>query len=124
MLLSGSAIDEVDEHGERVTGDTLLVLLNAHSEAVPFTLPTFEFEQEWQRVVDTFETHGEERTFTPGVQYALEARSVAVFRLVLPPGERRRTAIVKVEAAQPAATAAGVLEPAFAHVPLSIGAKK
>ena len=31
MLLSGDAIDEVDERGEPIIGDTLLVLLNAHT---------------------------------------------------------------------------------------------
>jgi glycogen operon protein len=39
MLLPGTAIEETNEHGEPVTGDTLLILLNAHSDKVPFTLP-------------------------------------------------------------------------------------
>ena len=82
MLLSGNAIEEVDERGEPITGDTLLVLLNAHSDKVPFTLPPLEADQQWQRVVDTFEAHAAERVFKPGVRYPLQGRSVAVFRLV------------------------------------------
>jgi isoamylase len=39
MLLSGNAIEETNERGELITGDTLLILLNAHSEKVPFALP-------------------------------------------------------------------------------------
>jgi glycogen operon protein len=39
MLLPGTAIEETNERGEPVTGDTLLILLNAHSDKVPFTLP-------------------------------------------------------------------------------------
>ena len=51
MLLSGNAIEEVDERGEPVVGDSLLVLLSAHSEDVPFTLPGLEHDQQWLRVV-------------------------------------------------------------------------
>ncbi len=57
MLLSGNAIEEVDERGEPITGDTLLVLLNAHTDKVPFTLPPLEADQQWQRVVDTIDAH-------------------------------------------------------------------
>ena len=39
VRLDGDAIDEVDERGERIVGDTLLILLNAGDEPVPFTLP-------------------------------------------------------------------------------------
>jgi len=39
MLLPGTAIEETNERGEPITGDTLLILLNAHSDKVPFTLP-------------------------------------------------------------------------------------
>ena len=53
MLLSGNAIEEVNERGEPIIGDTLLVLLNAHSDEVPFTLPALEPDQQWLRVVDT-----------------------------------------------------------------------
>ena len=34
MLLSGTAIQEVDERGEQITGDTVLVLLNGHTDTV------------------------------------------------------------------------------------------
>src|SRR5213075_2414509 len=53
MMLSGDAIEEVDERGELITGDTLLILLNAHSDAVPFTLPAIDAQQRWERLVDT-----------------------------------------------------------------------
>src|SRR5215468_10533818 len=39
LRLSGDALDEVDARGEPIVDDTLLVLLNAHHEAVPFVLP-------------------------------------------------------------------------------------
>ena len=92
MLLSGHAIEEVDERGERITGDTLLVLLNAHTGKVPFTLPPLEADQQWQRFIDTIEERAVARVFRPGVRYPLQGRSVAVFRLVPPLRERRRVA--------------------------------
>jgi glycogen operon protein len=91
MLLSGNAIGEVDERGERITGDSLLVLLNAHTDKVPFTLPPLEADQQWQRVVDTIEEHAAERLFRPGSRYPLQGRSVAVLRLVPPLRDRRRS---------------------------------
>jgi len=90
MQLSGSAIEEVNERGEPITGDTLLVLLNGHTDKIPFTLPAIETDQQWQRVFDTFDPHGADRTYKAGARYALHTRSVAVFKIVSPLRERRR----------------------------------
>ncbi|HEY7169608.1 MAG TPA: glycogen debranching protein GlgX [Vicinamibacterales bacterium] len=90
MLLSGSAIEEVDERGEPIVGDTLLLLLNAHHDKVPFTLPDLEPDQQWQRVFDTISATTPERTYRAGGRYPLQGRSVAVFKVVPPIRERRR----------------------------------
>src|SRR5262249_43679294 len=90
MLLSGGAIAEVNERGEPILGDTLLVLLNGHSDEVMFTLPPYEDDQLWHRVFDTFEPHARETTLAPGHQYGLQGRAVAVFKAVTPFRERRR----------------------------------
>jgi isoamylase len=90
MLLSGNAIEEVDERGEQITGDTLLVLLSAHDDKVPFTLPPLEPDQYWQRVIDTFDGEPAEWTFQSGTRYPLQSRSVAVFKVTPPVRERRR----------------------------------
>ena len=37
LRLAGDAIEELDDRGNRIIDDTLLILLNAHHEAVPFT---------------------------------------------------------------------------------------
>ena len=47
----------MDERGEPIIGDTLLVLLNAHNDKVPFTLPPLDADQQWQRVFDTVRPH-------------------------------------------------------------------
>ena len=90
MLLSGSAIQEVNERGEPIIGDTLLVLLNGHTDKVPFTLPLLHGDQQWQRVFDTFETRGSDRMFKPGARYPLQGRSVVVLKVRSPLRERRR----------------------------------
>jgi glycogen operon protein len=92
MLLSGNAIEEVNERGEPITGDTLLVLFNAHSDEVPFTLMTLEGgrDWQWQRVFDTAEPGAGGPGFKPGSQYPLKGRSVVAFRLTPPLHERRR----------------------------------
>ena len=47
------AIAEVDQRGEPVHDDTLLVLLNAGEAAEAFTLPAAPVGQEWELVLDT-----------------------------------------------------------------------
>ena len=90
MLLSGDAIEQVGERGDPIIGDTLLVLLNAHSEQVPFTLPPLDAEHWWQCVVDTVEPHVNERVLKAGGQYPLQGRSAAVLKVSPPIRERRR----------------------------------
>jgi glycogen operon protein len=90
MMLNGAAIEEVDERGQLVIGDSLLVLFNAHHDKVPFTLPPLEANQQWRRVFDTAETSSADRIYRPGGRYPLEGRSVVLFRVVPPVRDRRR----------------------------------
>ncbi|HEX8908663.1 MAG TPA: glycogen debranching protein GlgX [Anaeromyxobacteraceae bacterium] len=53
-VLGGDSIATPDERGERIVGDTLLVLMNAHHENVPYTLPDIEWGREWEILLDTF----------------------------------------------------------------------
>jgi isoamylase len=103
MLLSGNAIEEVNEQGEAVTGDTLLVLLNGHAEKVSFTLPPLDADQLWQRVFDTFDPHGADKQFKGGGRYPVQGRSVVCLKVTSPLRERRRVSdaerAVAIEAA-------------------------
>jgi glycogen operon protein len=106
MMLSGSAIEELSERGEPIVGDTLLVLLNAHSDKVPFTLPSLQDDQRWQRVVDTVDPYARGITFKPSARYPLQGRSLVVLKVVTPLRERRRTPDADlIVAAEPAAAA-------------------
>jgi glycogen operon protein len=71
---------ELDEFGEPVVGDTLLILLNAHHELIPFTLPSPPGGNEWERLFDTAETADKTATAPGGQAYQLRDRSMAVFR--------------------------------------------
>jgi isoamylase len=52
-LLGGDAIATPDERGERIVGDTVLVLMNAHDASVPYTLPDIDWGREWEILIDT-----------------------------------------------------------------------
>jgi glycogen operon protein len=107
MVLNGNSIEEVNERGEQILGDTLLVLLNGHSDSVTFTLPPLDDRHLWRRVTDTFEpTVVSDRTFRAGVKYPLEGRSIAVFRVTPPLRDRRRTPEAEEAAAAAARQAA------------------
>jgi isoamylase len=95
MLLSGTAIEEVNERGEPIIGDSVLVMLNGQTEKVSFTFPGVDGSQLWHRVVDTFDPLSPDRVYKPGVRYALQGRSVAVFRIMAPLRQRRHVADVE-----------------------------
>jgi glycogen operon protein len=80
VLMVGSALGEVDEQGRPVTGDTLLILINAHHDEVPFVLPGVDGKP-WTRVVDTIETRSTPCRFEGGATYTLRGRTMALFTL-------------------------------------------
>jgi isoamylase len=81
VLMVGDAVGDIDERGRLVSGDTLLILLNAHFESVPFVLPAAGDGHRWVRVLDTIETHAPEVRFTGGTKYPLQGRTVVLFTL-------------------------------------------
>jgi glycogen operon protein len=80
VQLAGDQIGDMDERGESVQDDTILLLLNAHYEALPFMLPARSEGQEWERLLDTTDPHGEPVHCLGGEQYVLQGRSVVVLR--------------------------------------------
>jgi glycogen operon protein len=50
---AGNLIGELDERGEVITGDTLFILMNAHHETIPFTLPPHEEDAYWELLLQT-----------------------------------------------------------------------
>jgi isoamylase len=79
FLLGGDAIATPDERGEKIVGDTLLVLLNAHHEAVRYTLPAIEWGDDWELLVDTAGHSDAKRDHIAARgQVLVEARSLVV----------------------------------------------
>ena len=87
VRLAGDLIGEVDERGEDIVGDTMLLLLNAHYEAVPFTLPATWEGELWERLLDTADPQSLPLACTGGQQYKLQGRAMAVLRVRTQPEE-------------------------------------
>jgi isoamylase len=97
LRLSGDAIDEVDDHGRRITDDTFLILVNAHHEPVPFLLPAHRRGVRWEVLVDTRTPDVPPRRSPQrgGEPYDLGERTLALLRLShgpAPRGSRRPSA--------------------------------
>jgi isoamylase len=82
IRLAGDALDEVNQRGQPITGNTLLLLFNAHYETLDFVLPNHRHDR-WELALDTRFGRGrpEKQTLCePGKPYTLESRSLAIFR--------------------------------------------
>jgi isoamylase len=81
MRLNGESIDEVDERGQPIIGDSLLVLLNSQPATVLFRLPRHKPSERWELYMDTSQPAATSGQWTHEEQYELKARSVVVFIL-------------------------------------------
>jgi glycogen operon protein len=82
VFLNGEEIPTRGPRGERIVDDSLLVLFNAHSEALAFTVPEARWGQRWDLLLDTNapETPEATRQYGAGEEVIVEGRSVVVFR--------------------------------------------
>jgi isoamylase len=81
VLMSGRGLTERDDYGVPVEDDDLLLLLNAHHDAIGFTLPGGN-GMRWDALVDTGERGGIPAlaALQPGSVYPLQGRSLALLR--------------------------------------------
>jgi glycogen operon protein len=84
LRLAGDAIDELDEYGNRIVGDTIFMLLNSDSIDVDFTLPKSPpaVPGFWELVTDTAGPQDDRLLWKGGEVISLPARSVLVLRWV------------------------------------------
>lgn len=81
VRFAGDLIDELDERGEHIQGDTLLLLLNAHHEDIPFTLPVTNPGHKWEIMLDTADPAVKAGDVPGGSQpYGLRGRSLVLLR--------------------------------------------
>jgi glycogen operon protein len=79
VFLSGHGLAESDAHGDALDDDDLLLLLNAHHEAIPFVLPKPRLTH-WRVLLDTgIASDAPSAEALPfGAPYPLQGRSMAV----------------------------------------------
>jgi isoamylase len=81
LFLCGRALEEQDARGHPLRDSDFLLLINAHSEMIPFTLPGIQDAEPWLLLMATnyeagLKTNG---NHAPGTAFHLDARSVALF---------------------------------------------
>jgi glycogen operon protein len=84
IRLAGDLMNEVDERGEPIMGDTLFLMFNAHWEPIQFSLPIPRDGRVWEAMVDTSDPDMPLRVSRGAEQYPLQGRSLALLRTVAP----------------------------------------
>jgi glycogen operon protein len=85
VFLNGEAISEPDPRGEKITDARFLLLFNAHSSPVTFTLPEAGLAPGWEVIIDTADgTAGTEPVnpapLAPKSSLEVSGRAVIVLR--------------------------------------------
>jgi isoamylase len=82
VYLNGNGIPDLDARGARVTDDSFVLCFNAHHEPIEFTMPSKEFGQSWQPVIDTAAEPGdaEAKPVNAGETLHLAARAMVVLQ--------------------------------------------
>jgi isoamylase len=82
VFLNGEAITEPDRRGRRITGDSFLLLFNAHHMAIPFTIDK-DYGELWVTELDTaMPITTDSRMCRAGEGIPVSGRSVRVLRRV------------------------------------------
>jgi len=84
VLLPGDLICDVDERGGPIIGDSIVLLVNAHHQSIPFTMPSCGEAQEWERLIDSADPEAATVKRKSGEQYEIPGRSLVILRSKLP----------------------------------------
>jgi len=85
VFLNGEAIPTPDERGQTIVDDSFYLLFNAHSDALPFKLPTCPWGDRWEKVIDTNEPVPDLREhdlLNAGDEVQVQSHSLIVLRRV------------------------------------------
>jgi glycogen operon protein len=81
VFINGAAITEPGSRGERVVDDCFYLMFNAHHEQLDFTLPSENYGEAWEAVLDTGEPDvGGRKPYRAGEQVPMIDRSMMVLR--------------------------------------------
>lgn len=77
---------EIDEQGQPIIADNLLLLFNAHWESIDFKMPKAFADVSWEVLLDTShpEPPAKTRKYRDGQKFPLQGRSIALFKYDLP----------------------------------------
>lgn len=81
VRLDGGMIDQRDERGREITDDTILVLINAGKQIVPFKIPEHASQDAWRLRLDTADVRHEVRRYRKDDILPLQPHSLAVMKL-------------------------------------------
>jgi len=84
MGLIGGQIDETDERGQRIIGDSFLILFNADHQSLLFRLGGRARGLNWELLIDSSSPEIEGRRLECLDDYLLQGRTLAVLRPELP----------------------------------------
>jgi isoamylase len=79
VYLNGQCIPSKDPRGRRIVDDSFLLLVNAHHEDLPWTLP-HAWEESWRRVLSTAEREVDDEVLKPGDEVQVPGRAIVVLR--------------------------------------------
>jgi len=77
--LNGRAIQGQDEHGRPITDDSFILLFNAHTGGVRWTIPA-DYGAAWRLVLDTRRLEQEQGNKEVERRITTSARSIAVLQ--------------------------------------------
>jgi glycogen operon protein len=81
LFLAGDALEEQDEKGRPILDQNFLLLINAHREPIPFTIPALGSVTRWRVLLDTGSPEGnpkEKFTWSAKAPYPLREHSLAL----------------------------------------------
>jgi isoamylase len=81
IVMNGSVGNEMDDEGNLLEGDSILFIINAHYEPIPFKMPQFLGKQVWQLKFDTAELQQKQVDWQVGESYLSQPISMSVFSL-------------------------------------------
>ncbi|QSR89417.1 glycogen debranching protein GlgX [Methylacidiphilum caldifontis] len=82
VYLAGDMIGDIDEQGNPIQGNSMLILFNSSESPLSFTLPKRREEKPWTIVFDSADTEfsQKEKEYPGGSSYMLKERSIVLFR--------------------------------------------
>ncbi len=95
MLLNGKLMDEIDENGNKLSGDILLILVNSFWEPATFKLPNDDLNNSWEVVIDTSREEITEPHNSVKEQYEIQGRSLVLLKASPQPSRKSGTSSPK-----------------------------